>query len=138
MTDYTIISKFRNKKQVDYLVNKLKEKGKTCYNFCDIPADPSNSNADPEEQMKAFENVKDFFNDEHFRHAFEEDLEGLKNAEIVIILLPAGNSVHMEAGLAFGLNKKLVLIGEPEKPETLYLMFEERYGNIEEFLNSVK
>ena len=138
MTDYTIISKFRNKGQVDYLVNKLKEKGKTCYNFCDIPADPSNPSADPEEQMKAFENVRDFFNDEHFQHAFEEDLKGLKNAETVIMLLPAGNSVHMEAGIAFGLNKKLVLIGEPEKPETLYLMFEERYGTIEEFLNSVK
>ena len=138
MTDYTIISKFRNKEQVDYLVEKLKEKGKSCYNFCDTPADPGNPNADPEKQMQAFENVSDFFNDKHFRYAYEKDLDGLKNAETVIMLLPAGNSVHMEAGIAFGLDKNLVLIGEPEKPETLYLMFQKRYKNIDDFLESVK
>ena len=53
------------------------------------------------------------------------------------MLLPAGNSVHMEAGIAYGWGKKLVLIGEPEKPETLYLVFQERYKNIEEFLAAI-
>jgi nucleoside 2-deoxyribosyltransferase len=137
MTDYTIITKFRNKEQCEYLARMLQEKGKTCYNFCDTPADPHNPSANPEEQMRAFENVKDFFNDEHFRYIFEKDLEGLRKADTVIMLLPAGNSVHMEAGIAFGLGKKLILIGEVEKPETLYLMFKERYNNINEFLESI-
>jgi len=48
MTDYTIISKFRNKDNCDLLVKKLKEKGKTCYNFCDTPADPNNPVGKPE------------------------------------------------------------------------------------------
>jgi hypothetical protein len=43
----------------------------------------------------------------------------------------------MEAGVAFGLNKKLILIGEVEKPETVYLMFSERYPDIERFLKSI-
>jgi len=137
MTDYTIISKFRNKEQCEYLVGKIREKGKTCYNFCDSPADPNNPGGEPEEQMKVFEGVTDFFNDEYYQHVFEKDLEGLKNAETVIMLLPAGNATHMEAGIAFGLGKNLVMIGEPEKSETLYLMFKKRYGNIEEFLNSL-
>lgn len=137
MTDYTIISKFRNKDNCNLLVKKIQEKGKTCYNFCDIPADPNNPDAHPEEQMKAFEGVKDFFNNEHFQETFEKDLEGLKNAEKVIMLLPAGSSVHMEAGIAYGLGKPLILIGEPEKPETLYLVFNERYKTIDEFLKTI-
>jgi len=137
MTDYTIISKFRNKDNCNLLVKKLQEKGKTCYSFCDMPADPNNPDAHPEDQMKAFEDVKDFFDDEYFKKIFKRDLEGLKNAEKVIMLFPAGNSVHMEAGVAYGLGKPLILIGEPEKPETLYLIFKERYKNMDEFLKTI-
>lgn len=138
MTDYTIISKFRNKDDVEFLVKEIERRGKTCYNFCDTPADPKNPDAHPEEQMKVSEATKDFFNDPHYKQTFETDLEALKNAKIVIMLLPAGFATHMEAGIAYGLNKNLIMIGEPEKPETLYLMFRERYKNIEEFLNSLK
>lgn len=137
MTDYTILSKFRNKENVEYLVEKIREKGKTCYNFCDAPADPNNPKAHPEEQMKAFEGVEDFHNDDYFKYIFKKDLEGLRNAEKVIVLLPAGNSVHIEAGIAFGLGKPLILIGELEKPESLYLIFQERYKTIEEFLKTI-
>lgn len=138
MTDYTVLAKFRNKENVNLIIKKLKEKGKTCYNFFDNPADPTNPDGDPEEQMKNFENVKSFYDDKHFQKLFREDLDGLKNAEKVIVLLPAGNSVHIEAGIAFGLNKDLILIGEPEKPDTLYLIFKERYKTVEDFLETIK
>ncbi len=137
MTDYTIISKFRNKNQCEYLFNKILEKGKTCYNFCNIPADKDNPDAKPEEQMAVFENTKDFFNDEYFKEIFEKDLIGLKNAKNVILLLPAGTSAHIEAGIAYGFGKNLILIGEPEKPESLYLIFKERYKTIDEFIESL-
>jgi len=137
VTDYTIISKFRNKYNCDLLAKRLEEKGKSCFNFCDKPADPDNPDAHPEEQMKRFEEVQDFFNNEYFQKIFKEDLDGLKNANTVIMLLPAGNAVHIEAGIAYGLGKHLVLIGEPEKPESLYLIFQERYKDIDEFLNTI-
>jgi nucleoside 2-deoxyribosyltransferase len=136
-TDYTIISRFRNKSQCEALIEKIQKKGKTCYNFCAIPADPNNASAHPEEQMKAFESVKDFFNNEYFQYTFKEDLKGLKNADKVILFLPAGTSAHIEIGIAFGLGKPLILIGEPEKPESLYLIFKERYRNADEFLKSI-
>jgi len=136
MTDYTIISKFRNKKQCEYLLDKLVEKGKTCYSFLNMPADRKNPDAEPEDQMAVFENTKDFFNDEYFKEIFEKDLIGLKNAKNVILLLPAGTSAHIEAGIAYGLGKNLILIGEPEKPESLYLIFKERYKTIDEFIES--
>jgi len=137
MTDYTLLSKFRNKEQCELLIKKLKEKGKTCYNFCNMPADKENPDAHPEDQMKKFEATENFYEDEYFKEIFEKDLEGLKNAEKVIVLLPAGNSVHIEAGIAYGLGKPLILIGEPEKPDTLYLIFKERYKTIEEFLKTI-
>ncbi len=137
MTDYTVISKYRNKEQCQYLINKLREKGKSCYSFLDEPADPDNPEGEAEEQMKAFESTQDFFNNEYFKKLFKKDLEGLKSAREVIMLLPAGNSVHMEAGIAYGLGKRLILIGKPEKPESLYLIFDEHYNSIDDFLKSI-
>lgn len=135
-TNYTIISRFRNKDQVEFLIEKLKAKGRSCYDFCALPADPKKPNAHPEDQMKHHESVKDFYNDPYFQHMFERDLDGLKNADKIILLLPAGTSAHIEAGVAYGLGKPLILIGEPAKPESLYLIFKERYVNIEEFLKT--
>lgn len=138
MTNYTVISKFRNKEQCEYLIGEIRKRGKACYSFIDKPADPNNPNGDAEDQMTVFENVKDFYNDEYFRHIFEEDLRGLKESETVIMLLPAGNSVHVEAGIAYGLGKRLILIGKPEKAESLYLIFKERYDTIEDFLKQLR
>jgi hypothetical protein len=87
--------------------------------------------------MKKYKTTKYFYNDPHFQYLFEKDLKGLKNANTVIMLLPAGNSVHIEAGIAYGLGKSLILIGEAETPESLYLIFTERYKSIEEFLFSL-
>jgi len=137
MHDYYIASKFRNKDNVNELISKLREKGYSCYNWADVPANPNNPEASAEEQMKVFENERDFFNDEYTQEVFKNDLEGLKGANNVILLLPAGKSSHMEIGIAYGLGKKCILIGEAEKPDTLYLMFEERYKDINEFLNSI-
>jgi hypothetical protein len=137
MTDYTVITKFRNKNKGEFLIKKLEEKGCSCYNFFAKPADPEKPDADPGEQMNKFETTKDFYNDKYFKEIFKKDLEGLKNAEKVIMLLPAGNSVHIETGIAHGLGKLLILIGQPEKPDSLYLIFQEKYKTIEEFLKTI-
>jgi len=134
MTNFTIVSSFRNKNNVNDLIKRIREKGYSCYNFADTPADPNNPEGEPEEQMKVFESNKGFMNDSRYKEIFDKDLEGLKNAEKVILLLPAGTSAHMEIGIAYGLGKKCILIGEPQKPESLYLLFHECYGNTEDFL----
>jgi hypothetical protein len=135
--DFSVVSKFRNKKQVDIFIDKIREKGYTCFNFASTPVDKNNPNGSPEEQMRAYESTKDFLNDPYSKFLFEKDLEGLKKAKSVILLLPAGTSAHIEIGIAYGLGKKCILVGEPEKPETLYFLFNERYKNIDEFLDSI-
>src|SRR5438046_2967485 len=115
MTDYIVISRYRNKAQCQLLVALLAAKGKTCYDFCQLPPDPDNPHAPPDEQMKTAEAVRDFYHDSHYRYVFENDMAGLKSAQRVILLLPAGTSSHIEAGIAYGLRKPLILIGKPEK-----------------------
>ena len=132
-TDFTVLSSFRNRDTVNNFVAELRNRGFTCHNFCDVPADPNNPHGDPEEQQQAFESVTDFYNEPHFAKVFNEDLQALKNANKVILLQPCGLSAHMEAGIAFGMNKPLIMIGEPVKPESLYLIFQERYQTSSEF-----
>ncbi|MGE0086716.1 MAG: hypothetical protein AB7S75_20110 [Desulfococcaceae bacterium] len=134
MTDYMVIGRFRNSENVRALIAAIRSKGKTCYDFTAKPADPHHPDAPFEEQMKVLESHPDFLNDPVHRWHYERDLAGLRNANTLILLLPAGTSAHMEAGIAFGLGKKLVLIGKPDKPETLYFIFNEHFKTVDDFL----
>ncbi len=136
-TDYMVVGRVRNSDNVLRLINGIEAKGYSCYNFLSKPVIPDKADLPWEEQMVIFESHPDFWNDPIHRHHFDSDMTGLKNAESVILLLPAGKAAHMEAGVAHGLGKKLILIDEVEKPETLYLMFDKHYSSIEEFLNQL-
>lgn len=61
----------------------------------------------------------------------------LRNSEALILLLPAGKSAHIEAGTAYGLGKKCILIGEQKEAESNYLIFDERYPNTDSFINNI-
>ena len=56
---------------------------------------------------------------------------------LIILLLPAGKTSHIEAGIGYGLDKKMILIGEPET-EPHYLIFDKWHKTIEEFLADLK
>jgi hypothetical protein len=133
-----VIGRFRNLDNVRALIAAIRRKGKTCYDFTAKPADPSNPAASAEIQMDGLESHPDFLNDPVHREHYETDLAGLKNAGTVVLLLPAGTSAHIETGIAFGLGKKLVLIGKPEKPETLYLIFDHYFSSVDAFLESIE
>ena len=83
------------------------------------------------ENDKGFEG-KDWKTAPEVRQAYEKDIEGLRSSDAFIMMLPAGNSSHIEAGIAFALGKKTILIGNPDDCETHYLIFEEHYENIEQ------
>lgn len=136
-TDYMVIGRVRNSENILRLVKGIEGKGYSCYNFLNKPCTPDSGHLPWGEQMDKLEAVADLWNDPHMRYIFEMDMEALRNADTIVMLLPAGMAAHMEAGVAYGLNKKMVLIGEVEKPETLYLMFEQQYPNIESFLETI-
>lgn len=53
--------------------------------------------------------AKRFMEDERTKKAFEQDKIMLDWAEVVILLLPAGRSSHLEAGYATGSGKPLLI-----------------------------
>ncbi len=139
---YTIISRWRNKDVVMELTEKIRQKGKTVYSF--IEGDGSNhalkdheQKYQPEEFMQKFESILDWKNDPGVKEIFNIDMQALKDSETVILLLPAGKSSHIEAGVAYGLGKNLIVIGEQKETESLYLIFNEFYNTIDDFINSL-
>lgn len=97
-----------------------------------------NINDDPQKVMKKFESIINWQKDKTVRKIFKADLNALKASREIIVLLPGGKSTHIEAGIAYGLGKKLTLIGEQKETESLYLIFSKTYSNISKFLKSLK
>lgn len=46
-----------------------------------------------------------------------------------LLVLPAGKSAHIEAGIAYGLGKKCYAIGEYDVTDSLYLIFDKIFKN---------
>ena len=137
MHDYYVASRWRNKDQVELVVNGLRAKGKTVYSFLENKHSLMEVTDDPEETMKKHENTKDWWHNKNMKHMFEEDMDGIRFAKNVVLLLPAGKSSHIEAGVAYGMGKQTILIGEQKEAESLYFIFKEHYNTIEDFLSSL-
>ncbi len=135
--DYFIAWRWRNKEQILYLTKLIREKGKTVYCFAEDKEYIDAVDPDPEQFMIKFEALENWQQDPMVKQIFEEDMDGLKSSENFILLLPAGKSAHMEAGIAYGMGKKCILVGEQKETESLYLIFSETYASIEEFIDQI-
>lgn len=92
--------------------------------------------ADVEKMMRQTESLKDWRTNPTFRKIFETDINAEKNSKAVVIVFPIGFSGHIELGAAYGLGKKCYGIGDPDKAETLYLMFDEIFPTVEDLIES--
>lgn len=88
--------------------------------------------------MHDFENISDWRTNPEVKKVFDVDMDALKASAHVVLLLPAGKSAHIEAGVAYGLGKKLSVIGEQKEAESLYLIFGSFYESIDAFVSSIK
>jgi nucleoside 2-deoxyribosyltransferase len=134
--DFFVSGRWRNRDNVLSLVNEIREKGHSVYSFLESAHSIENAKKHPEEHMEHFEKL-DWRNDPYVKNIFASDMDGLKKCDTFVLLLPAGKSCHIEAGVAHGLGKKCVLIGEQKEAESLYLIFDENYLTIEEFLKTI-
>lgn len=108
------------------LTRRLREKGKAVYCFVE------DRDGNPQEYLPSYKTLP--LTHEKVRADFEEDVRALRESDALILLLPAGASSHIEAGLAYGLGKRCILIGEMEETQGLYLIFSEIYSSTDEFL----
>jgi len=123
-----IASSWKNKVRVRELARVLRESGYEVFDFTDPDSRPrglsnfvfsavESLGRDPSEI-----DYKEFLEYEVTRRAFEADRAGLDWAEVVVLLLPAGNSSHLEAGYAKGREKTVVIFGDLPRGrfETMY------------------
>ena len=69
---------------------------------------------------------------------FNQDMMAEKNSDNLLLVLPAGKSGHIEAGVAYGLGKKCYAIGEYDTTDSLYNIFEKIFSNEEELIEFLK
>lgn len=134
--DFFVSGRWRNRDKVLDLSRKIREKGYKVYCFLETSHNEHRVANDPEEDMKEFEK-RDWRSDPYIREVFEKDMEGQRKSDVFAMLLPAGKSCHVEAGAAYGLGKKCILIGEQKEAESLYLIFDEMYPDVESFLEKI-
>ena len=139
---YFIASRWRNKKTVLELTEKIRKKGKTVYCFIegdgtDYELKDAEQRHTPEEFMKKFESIPDWIHDSKVKEVFEVDMKALKDSDTLILLLPAGKSAHLEAGGGYGLGKKCIVVGELKETESLYFIFSEFYNSIDDFISNI-
>jgi mutator protein MutT len=135
--EYFLATRVRNKELVEQLLSGLRKKGKKVY-WC-MENDKYHTNEDPEVTMEHIESQTQWKQNEMIQYIFNKDMEALKASEKLLMLLPLpeGKSAHIEAGVAYGLGKKCILIGKVQKIETLYPIFVEHFESIDDFINSL-
>ena len=92
-----------------------------------------------EERMKEFESLD--LKSETVLKIFHEDLDNEKASKNFLLVLPAGKSGHIEAGISYGMGKKCYAIGEFDATDSLYNIFETIFKDekeLDDFLNSYK
>ena len=140
--EFFIAGKTRNKDNILRICD-IFDKYNVSY-YCFLKNDDSmksygDANNSAEENMQVFENL-DLKSDVVLK-IFNEDLENEKASKNFLLVLPAGKSGHIEAGIAYGMGKKCFAIGEFDATDSLYNIFENIFKDnteLEEFLNKYK
>ncbi len=65
---------------------------------------------------------------------FKKDMEALKSADVVILVMPCGRSAHLELGYAVGAGKPTAILTEDAEPELMYRMADLVTDNLLEVL----
>jgi hypothetical protein len=133
--DFFIAGRWRNKDNIKPVLDMVRESGKTAYCFIDNAYEGeklsfnANSQEDIEATMQASEAMAQ--DDPMICKIFEADITGEREADNFLLVFPAGIAAHIEAGVAYGMGKKCYAIGQPEKTETLYCIFDKIFPDID-------
>ena len=124
--EFFIAGKFRNKDVIMDICDVFDKRNISNYCFLRNEVDY----ADQEEKQKVFEGLD--LNSEPVVKIFESDMEAEKASDNFLLVLPAGKSGHIEAGVAYGMGKKCYAIGEYEGTDSLYHVFDRIFKDKEE------
>ena len=128
--EFFIAGRARNKEQILKICDIFDKYNITYY--CFLKNDETinsygNDKQTAEEKQQVFESLE--LKSETVLKVFNEDLENEKLSRKFLLVLPAGKSGHIEAGIAFGMGKKCFAIGEYDVTDSLYNIFDEIFSN---------
>ncbi len=137
--DFFIAGKTRNKDNILRICD-IFDKYNISY-YCFIKNDGTmnsygEENQTEEEKMKIFETLD--LKSDIVLDIFNQDLDYEKASKNFLLVFPAGNSGHIEAGIAYGLGKKCYAIGEFDATDSLYNIFDEIFKDEEELDSFLK
>ena len=90
------------------------------------------------ETCKSFDFVSALFSDT-VQDAFHNDRGGIDWCDVLVMLLPCGNSAHLEAGYAKGTGKRVYfLLEQTQKPDLMYLFADACYLDLRSLLESLE
>jgi hypothetical protein len=134
---FFIASPWRNKTIVEGLSEELVKRGYEVYSFLQSGSNLA-SGISIAEELKTFSDaLHNWEADDNIKKIFDSELDGLKQSDAIILMQPAGHSSLIEAGIGYGMGKKVFMIGEIEKPEVFYLMSERIYADLDTFLSDL-
>lgn len=138
--EFFIAGKTRNKDKILEICKIFDELNISYYCFIksekEYIKEKFNSDKNINELQDEFEKL-DLYSD-IVKKVFIEDLEGEKYSKNFLLVLPAGNSGHIEAGIAYGLNKKCYAIGNYDITDSLYLIFDKIFKDEKELTEFLK
>ena len=122
---FFIAGRARNKDNILKICD-LFDKYKIIY-YCFLKEDSYNSygtNMNALDKQQKFESLS--LKSKTVLNVFKSDMEAEKNSENFLLVLPAGKSGHIEAGVAYGMNKN-VMLSENLMQQILYTIFLKKY-----------
>jgi hypothetical protein len=69
----------------------------------------------------------------------EEDIKGVFNCDMLVLLQPGADGSHTELGMAIGKSKRIVIIGEKERKNVFYYTsnIDYKFEDVESFLTFI-
>jgi hypothetical protein len=134
---FFIASPWRNKEVVERLSEELAKRNFAVYSFLQSGANLLTGQPIADEVKTFGEAVENWEKDPNIKKIFDSELDGLKSSDAVILVQPAGHSSLLEAGIGYGMGKRVITIGPIEKPEVFYLICEETYPDVDAFLADI-
>jgi nucleoside 2-deoxyribosyltransferase len=124
-----VASSWKNALQVRAVCDYLREQGHTVYDFTEQHFNWVN--LAPE--LPSLDDTKWYVHPLVLKH-YTEDREAIDNCDLLVAIMPAGNSTHMELGIAIGEDKTTVTVGDRTR-DLLYLATTAHYVDIMEFFH---
>ena len=137
--DFFIAGRTRNKDNILKVCDIFDKYSITYYCFLkneETMTSYGSENQSANEKMEEFENLG--LKSDVVLNIFNQDLQNEKLSKNFLLVLPAGKSGHIEAGIAYGMGKKCYAVGEFDATDSLYNIFENIFKDQEDLEQFIK